>query len=166
MKRPPYLNFPTVTNGTITLRAIKESDLKDLVEISFYDAKQAENVEMAAEMQDKIDTDYIEGNSIHWGITENSTNKVVGTCGYYRGFKNAEGELGCVLLPQSQGKGYMTQTLSLAIDFGFKEIGLQRIWAVTDRDNHQAGKLLERLNLKKVNNPDLNENEVEFELRK
>lgn len=28
--------------------------------------------------------------------------------GYYRGFENASGELGCVLLPQFRGQGFMT----------------------------------------------------------
>lgn len=166
MKTPPYSTFPTVSNENITLRNITSTDMPALIEISFYDAVKATTVEIAEEMQNKINQDYIDGNSIHWGIAENSTNKIVGTCGYYRGFENNGGELGCILLSESQGKGYMTQALSLAIDYGLKEIGLDRIWAVTNRDNHRAVQLLERLDFKKINNSQLEDSEVEYELRR
>lgn len=166
MRAPPYSSFPIVSNENITLRNITSADMPALIEISFYDAVKATTVEIAEEMQNKINQDYITGNSIHWGIAENSTNKIVGTCGYYRGFENNGGELGCILLSESQGKGYMTQALSLAIDYGLQEIGLDRIWAVTNRDNHRAVQLLERLNFKKINNTQLEDHEVEYELRK
>lgn len=166
MKIPPYSTFPTVSNENITLRNITSADMPALIEISFYDAVKATTVEIAAEMQNKIDKDYIAGNSIHWGIAENSTNKIVGTCGYYRGFENNGGELGCILLSKSQEKGYMTQALSLAIDYGLQEIGLDRIWAVTNRDNHPAVQLLERLEFKKISNTQLEDQEVEYELRR
>jgi len=112
-------------------------------------------------MQDKINKDYLNGNSIHWGIADNLTNKIVGTCGYYRGFDNAEGELGCVLLPQYRGQGFMTAAMLLAVDFGLNNIGLKRIWAITGRENKHAIKLLERLNF--IKTADLDNNEIEYE---
>lgn len=163
-KLPPYSPYPILKGERISLREISNSNLKDIVEISFYDAIQATTAEIAGEMQAKIDGDYRAGNTIHWGIVENATDKITGTCGYYRGFENGEGELGCVLLPQFQGKGYMTDAMSLAIDFGLDEMGLKRIWAATNKENTQAIKLLERLNFKKVG--DLPEDEVEYELSK
>jgi ribosomal-protein-alanine N-acetyltransferase len=115
-------------------------------------------------MQVEIDKDYINGNSIHWGISNNSTNKLVGTCGYYRGFDKGEGELGCVLLPQYRGQGFMTSAMLLAIEFGLNIIGLKCIWAVTTQQNKEAIKLLERLNFIKI--ADLDDNEIEYELKK
>lgn len=83
----PFSKFPIIIGEKITLREIIPKDLKDLVEISYYDAIQATTVEEAAEMQAKINQDYLNGNSIHWGIADSVTAKIVGTCGYYRGFK-------------------------------------------------------------------------------
>ena len=163
MKLPPYDIFPVISDGKIRLRQIIASDLSDLLEISYYDAKQAKNVEQAIEMQEKIDTDYDEGNSIHWGIEAISTKKIVGTCGYYRGFDKSEGELGCVLLPQFRGQGFMTNAMQLAIDFGLKNMELKRIWAVTTKQNNQAIGLLERLNFIKLT--DLPDDEIEYELK-
>lgn len=112
-------------------------------------------------MNSKINKDYDAGNSFHWGIVDNQSNKIVGTCGYYRGFDKGEGELGCVLLLQYRGQGFMTSAMLLAIDFGIKNIGLKRIWAITSQQNEKAIKLLERIDFKKVRV--LDDNDVEFE---
>ncbi|MBE0424695.1 MAG: GNAT family N-acetyltransferase [Lutibacter sp.] len=117
MKLPPYSSFPLISDNKIRLQKITASDMNDLVEISYYNAKQAKNIAEAIEMQAKIDKDYEEGNSIHWGIGDISINKIVGTCGYYRGLDNGEEELGWVLLPQFRGQGFMTNAMQLAIDF-------------------------------------------------
>ncbi|MES2381922.1 MAG: GNAT family protein [Bacteroidota bacterium] len=163
MNLPPYSIFPTITGDNIVLRQIITEDMQDLVEISFYDAVQAKTVQEAAAMQAKINNDYVDGNSIHWGIADKLTNKIVGTCGYYRGLNKGEGELGCVLLPQYRGQGYMTAAMLLAIEFGLHDIGLKRIWAITSQHNAAAMKLMERLHFIKV--ATLGDNEVEYELR-
>jgi ribosomal-protein-alanine N-acetyltransferase len=163
MRLPPYDIFPIISGNRISLRQIMTSDIEDLIKISFYDAIQATTLQQAAEMQDKINKDYIEGNSIHWGIADNLTNKIIGTCGYYRGLDQGTGELGCVLLPQYRGQGFMTSAMLLAIDFGINTIGLKRVWAITTKQNEKAIKLLEQLNFTKI--ADLDDNEIEYELR-
>ncbi len=164
MKLPPYATFPSVSDDNISLRKIQFSDINDIIEISFYDAIQAVTLTQAMEMQAKINKDYSSGNSIHWGIADKLTNKIIGTCGYYRGLDKGEGELGCVLLPQYRGQGYMTFALLLAIEFGQNNIGLKRIWARTTKQNEKAMKLIEKLNFIKI--ADLDNNEVEYELGK
>jgi ribosomal-protein-alanine N-acetyltransferase len=163
MKLPPYNTFPIITGDRITLRQILTADIEDLIEISFYDAIQATTLQQASEMQEKINKDYIEGNSIHWGIADSLTNKIIGTCGYYRGLDQGTGELGCVLLPQYHGQGFMTSAMLLAIDFGLNSIGLKRVWAITTKQNEKAIKLLENLNFTKI--ADLDDNEIEYELK-
>lgn len=162
MKLPPYNIFPNISGDKVSLRQIQTTDIIDLVEISFYDSVQAKTIQQATEMQAKINMDYFAGNSIHWGVTDNVTNLIVGSCGYYRGLDKGEGELGCVLLPKYRGKGFMTSALLLAIDFGLKKIGLNRIWAITSQNNIQANNLLKRLDFKKI--ADLSDNTIEYEL--
>ena len=164
MKLPPYATFPSISDDKIALRQIQFSDIIDIIEISFYDAIQAATLTQAIEMQAKINMDYSSGNSIHWAIADKLTNKIIGTCGYYRGLGKGEGELGCVLLSQYRGQGYMTFALLLAIEFGQNNIGLKRIWARTTKQNEKAIKLIEKLNFIKI--ADLNNNEVEYELGK
>lgn len=164
MNLPPFDIFPLISDSKIRLRQIIASDMNDLVELSFYDTKQAKNVAQAIEMMAKIDKDYDDGNSIHWGIEDILTNKIVGTCGYYRGLDNGEGELGFVLLSQFRGQGFMTNAMQLAIDFGLKNMEFKRIWAITSKQNIKAMKLLERLNFIKLT--DLPDDEIVYELKK
>lgn len=162
MKLPPYNIFPDISGDKVSLRQIRTTDIKDLVEISYYDSVQATTEQQAIDMLAKINKDYIDGNSIHWGIADKLTNEIVGTCGYYRGLDKGEGELGCVLLPHYRGQGFMTSAMLLAIEFGINKIGLKRIWAKTSQNNKQAINLLERLDFIKI--ADLADSEIEYEL--
>ena len=147
---PPYSQFPVINGDRISLRQIKDSDINDIIDISFYDGKQASSYDEAKVMQDNINTDYTQGNSVHWAIVDNDTSNIVGTCGYYRGFDFDTGELGCVLLPPYRGKGYMTSALEMAIYFGKKDMGLTKIIAITTPQNTKAIMLLDRLDFKLI----------------
>lgn len=162
MNLPPYTVFPSLACEEVTLREIQCSDLGYIINISYYDSIQAQNIRHAQKMQNKIQNDYEQGNSIHWGIIENLNKTIVGTCGYYRGFKKGEGELGCVLLPEFRGRGYMVSAMKLAINFGKNHMHLKRIWAVTSKDNNPALRLLERLNFQIANDHRLEEVELEL----
>ena len=164
MNLPPYNEFPSLDDENILLRQVQISELNELIEISFYDQIQAKTLREAVEMQLKINKDYFDGNSIHWGIEDKLTTKIVGTCFYHGGMAKGEGELGAVLLPQYQGKGFMSAALKLAIDFGVNIIGLHRICALTTKQNERAIKLLKRLHFIKVS--ELESGEVEYELSK
>lgn len=163
MNKPPFDIFPNIIGDKISLRKIQTSDIKKLIEISFYNSIQATTLIQAIENEEKINNDYNYGNSIHWGIADKLTNKIIGTCGYYRGLDKEEGELSCVLLPQFRGQGFMTAAMRLAIDFGINNMKLKRIWAITTIQNIKAIKLLERLNFLKIS--DFKNNEIEFEIR-
>lgn len=164
MNLPPYNIFPTITSHQITLRKIVESDVKDILEIQFYDGKVATTLTEGIVILNKINQDYIDGNSIHWGIEDNTNNKIVGTLGYYRGFEKSTGELGCVLLPAFRGKGFMSNAMKLAISFGLNDIQLEHIIAITSVENMSAIKLLERIGFSKTT--DLKNNELEFEFNR
>ncbi|MCD0479397.1 GNAT family N-acetyltransferase [Chryseobacterium sp. LC2016-29] len=161
MNFPPYDKFPEIDSETIILREIQDDDIKDVVEISFYDAMPALTVEKAKEMQNRINQDYQNGSSIHWGIANKQTNQIMGTLGYYRGFDNRIGELGCVLKPEFHGKGFMTTAMKMAAEFGLNNIGLTKVIAITDRQNNSAIKLFNRVGFVKTR--DLEENEIEYQ---
>jgi ribosomal-protein-alanine N-acetyltransferase len=159
---PPYSSFPELANEKVRLRPIVPADIPVLLPISFYNARPAASIEEARLMQQTIDQDYAQGSSIHWGISDQQNGHVAGTCGYYRGFKNATGELGCVLLEHCYGQGYITSAMQLAIGFGFRQIGLQRIIAFTSPENAKAIRLLERLQFTRF--AQQSEGEIAFEL--
>ena len=153
--------MPILSDRGVSLRLIGSSDIEQLLPISYYNGTLATSLQDAENMHHKINQDILEGNSIHWAIVEKSSNKIAGTCGFYRGFAHGLGELGCVLLPAFQCKGIMTAALILAIEYGFQRSSLKKIWAATSPDNLKATQLLEGLKFKKVG--ELN-GEVRFEL--
>ncbi|MDO6602580.1 GNAT family N-acetyltransferase [Arenibacter palladensis] len=161
MKLPPYYKFPEIDSDTFVLRQVEIEDIKDIVEISYYNSQPALTVGDAIAMQDEINKDYENGSSIHWGIADKKTNVIMGTIGYYRGFDNGIGELGCVLKPEFSGKGIMTAAVKLAAEFGINTIGLTKVIAITTKQNSRAVKLFERLNF--IRQVDLPEDEIEFQ---
>ena len=93
MHLPPYDVFPTILADRIILREIVLSDLDHILEVSFYDGKPAADTAEALVMLQRIERDYHNGDTIHWGIADKNSNIIMGTCGYYRGFQNGAGEL-------------------------------------------------------------------------
>lgn len=142
---PPYQTFPTLTSKEIILRQLTDTDAADILDISYYNGIQAIDPTEAIKMLNKINQDYLDGSSIHWGIVDPQSEKVVGTCGYYRGFANHIGELGYILKPAFQGRGFMSKALQQAIEFGIHTIGLQKVIAVTEKDNIKSQHVLSRL---------------------
>ncbi len=145
MQLPPYDVFPTILADRIILREIVLSDLDQILEISVYDGKPAADTAEALKMLQRIEQDYQNGETVHWGIADKNSNVIMGTCGYYRGFQDGAGELGCMLRPAFRGQGVMTETIQAAIDFGQQQMGLQHIFAITTRQNLKALALLDRL---------------------
>lgn len=146
--RPPFSSFPILKNDRIILREIQESDLEDLIEISFYDGIPAKDFTDAQVMNERIVLDYIGSNSIHWVITSVLSGEILGTCGFYRGFPEDIGEIGYVLKKVHQGKGYMADAVRLLVEFGYNELGLKAIKAVTAKNNQSSINVLTKAGFK------------------
>ncbi|QOC24272.1 GNAT family N-acetyltransferase [Wenzhouxiangella sp. AB-CW3] len=84
--------------------------------------------------------------SIVLGIYSKSTNDLTGKCmlfSYDEQSKRAE--IGFGLGRDYWGKGYIGEAGEALIQYGFKSLGLRRIEADIDPDNHASAKALERL---------------------
>jgi ribosomal-protein-alanine N-acetyltransferase len=138
-----------LTSDEIVLRQVTNTDAEEIMEISYYNGIPATNPDEAIEMQKKIDQDYLQGNCIHWGVIDVKSSKLVGTCGYYRDFIDNTGELGYILKPSFEGRGYMTNALKKAIEFGINTMRLQKIIAITEKDNIKSQNVLNKLNFSK-----------------
>jgi ribosomal-protein-alanine N-acetyltransferase len=73
--------------------------------------------------------------------------QVIGSCGFnYWQLKGAyRGEIGCELAPAYWGQGYMKEALGLVLDYGYEDLGLNRIEALCHPDNERAEKLVAAL---------------------
>ena len=158
INQPPYPIYPSLTNNKISLKEIQEENVDEIISITSYNRILAKDKIEAWNMIQQLKQDYQNGKSLHWGIFDQSTDQIIGTCGYYRGFENSRGELGCILLPEFRGKGLTKIALELAIEFGYKTLQLNEIFALTNKSNAQAIRLLEKLNfyyIKDINDLDI-----------
>jgi hypothetical protein len=63
-----------------------------IIKMEIPNEKQSKNSRFLCGTPSEINQDYIGGHFIHWGIAEKVTNKIIGTCGYYRGLDEGTGE--------------------------------------------------------------------------
>lgn len=144
MNLPPYTSFPELKTGNLLLREVRLVDIPHLLEILTYDGKSAETLEQGVEIIRKIDQNYRDGDSVNWVIENLETRELIGFVGYYRGFENSIGELGFILKAAFRGLGFMSPSLSAAVEFGLNHMKLKQITAFTKPDNEKAIIVLER----------------------
>lgn len=76
-------------------------------------------------------------------------NKLIGNCGIRKNTpENLEAEFGCELDPYYWNQGYATEAAKALFDFGFRTIGLQRIFSICVAKNQGAVHLAESLGMK------------------
>jgi len=89
-------------------------------------------------------TDKIEDQKINvWGIVEKEKSELIGLCLFLTNNEN-DRELGYRFRKAYWGKGYGTEIAKGIIDFGFKELNLQKITADVWVENKSSTKILEK----------------------
>lgn len=75
--------------------------------------------------------------------------RLIGRCGFMVGDPDDEqAVLWYTLHPESWGHGYSTEAARALVDFGFRDLGLHRIWADTDPENVALIRVLEKLGMR------------------
>ncbi|HGS5699313.1 TPA: GNAT family N-acetyltransferase, partial [Vibrio parahaemolyticus] len=91
------------------------------------------------------------GESLEWAVLEQSTNKVIGTCGLHS-FSDCghSCEVGCLLNSSYWRQGYMFEALSLLFSHA-KSVGIEKLYADIDEGNFRSKALFEKLGFKAQN---------------
>jgi [ribosomal protein S5]-alanine N-acetyltransferase len=95
----------------------------------------------------KSASDFQAGTAFIFAVLENSTGKMIGTCNFnniVHGVFQAC-HLGYAIAESHQGKGYMSEAVTLGIEYMFDTAGLHRVMANYMPRNERSGKLLETL---------------------
>ena len=88
---------------------------------------------------------YKTGEFLDWGIILKSENRLIGTCGFTCiDFANCKGEIGYVLSPLYQNKGYAEECVKEVIRYAFNTLELNRIEARVMEGNVPSLRLLEK----------------------
>jgi ribosomal-protein-alanine N-acetyltransferase len=145
--------FPQLETKNLHLRRIEPADASALFGVlsddevtEFYDDDPFTDISQALDQIKTWDYGFINIRCIRWGITRKDGDEMIGTCGYY-GFHtwNQRASIGYELARGSWRQGIMTEALGVVIDFGFKEMELNRIEAVIMPENTASIHLLEKL---------------------
>jgi ribosomal-protein-alanine N-acetyltransferase len=76
--------------------------------------------------------------------------RLIGACGLHpRGDASRSGWIGYCSNRPFWGRGYATEAARALVGFGFRELGLHRIWATCDPDNTASARVLGKLGMQR-----------------
>lgn len=83
---------------------------------------------------------------IWWAICDKESGLFLGAGGLNDLSKtNKKAEIGFWLLPEHWGKGYMTETMPIILDYSFRVLGIHRIEGFVDTENSNCKRAMDRL---------------------
>jgi ribosomal-protein-alanine N-acetyltransferase len=90
-------------------------------------------------------------NALYWGIYLVEMSQLIGTiCVWNISANDAAAETGYELLPEFQGKGYVSEALTYVLDYSFHVIGLTSMYAYVLPSNARSIKVLNKLGFKLI----------------
>ncbi|HXF60333.1 MAG TPA: GNAT family protein [Caldilineaceae bacterium] len=146
-----FAEFPEIETERLLLREILPEDVDAIFRIfaneevtRYYDLVTYTDPSQAAELIDFFDESFELERAIRWGIERKEDGALIGTCGFVW-LRTYRGEIGYELHPDYWGQGYMREALDAILDFGFSELGLNRIEALVMVENERSARLLRAL---------------------
>lgn len=148
---PVFATFPEIETERLLLRETMPEDapaiyrlFADPLVTRYYDLESYTSIEQAEALIDFFDESFEMERAIRWGIERKSDGVLMGTCGYVW-LRPHRGEIGYDLHSDFWRQGYMSEALDAILDFGFTELGLNRVEALTMLENEASGGLLRSL---------------------
>jgi RimJ/RimL family protein N-acetyltransferase len=80
-----------------------------------------------------------------WLVALKETGESIGMCGLIKRDQLDDVDLGYAFLPEFWGKGYAAEAAKACLEYGWNQVGLKRIVAITDPANASSIRVLERL---------------------
>ena len=153
----PAFDQTTLRTESLLLRPLRESDAPALFGI-FSDPRVTRylsrpswpNIAIAHERIARDVEAMSAGRYACFGIEQTVDGRLLGECSLFNLQEQCRrAEIGYTLAFEAWGKGYMNEALNALLEFGFSELGLNRVEADIDPRNLRSAKSLERLGFKK-----------------
>lgn len=162
MVYPNFSLFPELTTGRFVLREINVSDASLIHKLrsdqetnTLIDRENSKSIEDALLFIDRIKSNVRRNDSVYWVICFQNASELVGTIGYWNINPPAEtAEIGYEVSREFRGQGIMNEVLPRIIRFGFEEMKLKWITAVTTVQNIPSVKLLEKFGFQLADSDD------------
>lgn len=147
-----FTSFPQLMTERLVLRSLSEADTHNIMLLrsdkqvnQFLDRPACIDIEAAKDFIAKIEKGIANKESLYWVITLKGNDKLIGTiCLWNFEANKMQAETGFELFPEFQGKGIMREALSEVLAFGFKELKIKTITALTNPGNLPSIKLLQK----------------------
>lgn len=149
------MDIPTLTHPRFLLRALRESDVPALTRLhSEPDVMRFLRADGLPETEPRQAWEYIAMHLGHWhmkgygkwALADPQTDELIGRVGYYNPpFEWPGLELGWTLAPAYWGKGFATEAATLALDWGFQNLGVNEIISAIHPDNAPSQRVAIRI---------------------
>jgi RimJ/RimL family protein N-acetyltransferase len=145
---------PPLTDGVVALRPWRDADALAKAawggdaEIVRWTGVPAGYTEAAARAwAASIEEGRRAGRALALAIVEARSDAVLGSCDIRRPDPEdaALGEIGYLLSAGARGSGYATQAIALLVEWGFRQLGMERVQALVHPDNARSARVLDRL---------------------
>jgi ribosomal-protein-alanine N-acetyltransferase len=144
--------FPILNTDRLTLRDLRPVDAADVLVfrgdpiVQKYDDPVIHTEAEALDFIIALNTEFETQQGISWGVTLSDEDVVIGAVGlHYWNQYHRRAEAGYGLAHAYWGRGIGSEALRAILQFGFDQMGLNRIYARTIADNHESVRMLERL---------------------
>ncbi|ENQ3078171.1 GNAT family N-acetyltransferase [Bacillus cereus] len=149
--------FPIIETERLRLIEITQTysqniyDIFSLEEVTrYYGMNPFKEVEQAVRMIDSFTKNFQEKRAIRWGIVVKETGDFVGTVGFNNlQLWSKRAEIGYDIHPAFWRKGYASEAVREVLEYGFQELDLFRIGAITYPENWASSYLLLKLGFQK-----------------
>lgn len=145
--------FPVLTGQRVRLRGPRAQDIDALFalfshpDVMRYWSSAPMRVRMQAEgkLGEMLDG-FERRDALNWLVSTRRGDAAIGSCTLYRfDARHRRAEIGYALHPDQWGRGLAGEAVALALDWGFRSLGLHRIEADIDPRNEASRRLLQSL---------------------
>jgi ribosomal-protein-alanine N-acetyltransferase len=149
-----FTPFPELTSSRLCFRKVSKDDVPEIMALRgnkevmkyIYSPLITNSDEANKYIDNQID-ELNNKKSIHWMICLKDNPKAIGII-RFNNFRPTDhrAEIGCMMLPEFQGKGLVSEAIQRIVDFGFNELQLNTIEATILPENSSSQKLVLRNN--------------------
>lgn len=141
----------------LILREVDYTDQNDLFEMDadpevhlYIENNPVKSISEITKAIEMLKKQYQENGIARWAVVDKTTNECVGWCGlkYFNQPLNNHHhfyELGYRFKKKHWGKGFATESSAAVLDYGFKNLDTDKIYAITDPENINSKKVLTKL---------------------
>lgn len=148
-------NLPTIETERLLLRKIAFNDVADIFEyasdprVSEYTMWSThDSIEDTKFFVKSLIKMYKRRELVDWVIFHKADRKSIGTCGFVEwSMTHSRAEIGYALSRKYWGSGYMSEAVSAAVEFGFREMQLNKVEGKCEINNIGSARVMEKVGM-------------------